>query len=420
MAKIFVDTTPLRRYPQFRRLWIGYTISQLGSQLTVVAIAYQIYRLTNSSLDVGLISLFQLGPAIIGPIFGGSLADAMDRRKLLIITNCLVASCSVGLAINSSEQHPAIWPLFFLAAVAAGFSGIDNPTRTAAMINLIDRESLVAANALRTLLQQIAYVVGPAIAGALLGGFSIATVFWVDVATFGAAIIAVITLQPSIPEGGGTKFGLRSIREGYGYLRGRQAIQGVFLADINAMVLGMPTSLFPAIGLVTFHGSAETVGLLYSASGVGAFLGASLSGWTVRIVRLGRAIIICVIVWGIGITLFGFVKIFPLALFFIAVAGGADVVSAVFRSTILQAEVPDRLRGRLTSIQTSVVQGGPRLGNTEAGVVAALSNTQISVVTGGLGCIVGMLLIGRLMPRFTAYDRNVAASERELTSGESP
>jgi MFS family permease len=412
-----MDLTPLRKFPEFRRLWIGYTISALGSQLTVVAVAYQVYTLTHSSLDVGFISLVQLGPAIIGPVFGGSLADSMDRRKLLLITNCLLASCSVALAINSSLRHPAIWPLFALAAISAGFSGIDNPTRTAAMVNLISRDLLVAANALRTLLQQIALVVGPALAGVLLGHFAISVVFWVDVATFAAAIVAVFTLSASIPEGGGTKFGVKSMKEGFGYLKGRQAIQGVFLADFNAMVLGMPTSLFPALGLVTFHGTAETVGLLYSASGVGAFLGASLSGWTIRVKRCGRAIIICVVIWGVAIAGFGLVKSLPIALILIGIAGAADIVSAVFRSTIIQTEVPDRLRGRLTSIQTSVVQGGPRLGNTEAGVVAALSNTQISIVSGGLGCIVGILLIGRFMPRLTNYDRDVAAREREIEFG---
>jgi len=408
VPKIFMDVTPLRRFPQFRRLWIGYTISQLGSQLTVVAVAYQVFRLTGSSLDVGLISFAQLFPSIIGPVFGGSLADAMDRRKLLLITNVLVGSCSVALAINSGLRHPAIWPLFVFAAISAGFSGVDNPTRTAAMVSLIDRDSLVAASALRTLMQQIAYVVGPALAGALLAVFNLSVVFWVDVATFGAAIISVFSISPSIPQGGGTKFGLDSIKEGFAYLKGRQAIQGVFIADFNAMVLGMPTALFPAIGLVHFHGNAETVGLLYSAPGVGAFLGASLSGWTTHIRRLGRAIIICVVIWGLGITAFGLVPNFALALLLIGIAGGADVVSAVFRGTILQSEVPDRLRGRLTAIQSAVVQGGPRLGNTEAGVVAALSNTQISVVSGGLGCIAGILLIGRFMPRFADYDIKLA------------
>lgn len=413
-----MDISPMRRYPQFRRLWIGYTISQLGSQLTVVAVAVQVYTLTHSSLDVGFISLAQLFPSIIGPVFGGSLADSMDRRKLLLITNVLVASCSVGLAINSGTRHPALWPLFVLAALAAGFSGIDNPTRTAAMVNLVDRNSLVAANALRTLLQQIAYVVGPALAGLLLGSVGITAVFWVDVATFGAAIASVFLLKPSIPLGGGTKFGLSSIKEGFAFLKGHQAIQGVFIADIDAMVLGMPTSLFPALGLVHFHGTAETVGFLYSASGIGAFLGATLSGWTSHVRRLGRAIIICVVVWGLGITAFGLVSNLPLALFLIAIAGGADVVSAVFRSTIIQSEVPDRLRGRLSAIQSAVVQGGPRLGNTEAGVVAAISNTQISVVSGGLGCIAGILLIGKFMPRFAAYDISTARETREEAIGE--
>ena len=404
MARLFLDISPLRRYPQFRRLWIGYVISLLGSQLTVVAVAYQIYRITGSSLDVGLVSLAQLGPAIIGPLIGGSIADAMDRRKLLIIANLLTATCSACLAVNSELSHPALWPLFFFAGIAAGFSGVDNPTRTATMVQLVDRQSLTSANALRTLSQQIAYVVGPAIAGLLLAKFGVSAVYWVDVATFGAAIVAVISLRPVIPEGGGTKFGLRSIREGFGYLKGRQAIQGCFIADLDAMVLGMPNALFPAMGLAYFHGTAQTVGYLYAAPGVGAFLAATLSGWTSRIRRPGYAVIVAIVIWGAAIAGFGLVPWLPAALALLAIAGGADVISAVFRSTIIQFEVPDRLRGRLTSMQTAVVQGGPRVGNTEAGIVAQLSNTQISVVSGGIACLVGIALMARFMPRFARYE----------------
>jgi MFS family permease len=407
-----VDTALLRRNQQFRVLWVGYAINQLGSQLSVVAIAYQIYRLTGSSVDVGLVSLAQLVPAIIGPMLGGPIADAIDRRKLLFVTNGGGALCTVALAINASVAHPAVWPLYVFAALTAGFAGADNPARTAMMIALVDRRQFVSANALRTLMQQIAYVIGPSIAGLLLAALSTSAVFWVDTVSFGAAVLAVWRLRPQTPEGGGTRFGWQSIVDGVRYLKGRQAIQGCFVADLNATILGMPTALFPAMGLHVFHGGASTVGYLYAAPGAGAFLGALLSGWTAAVRRQGRAVLIAVGIWGVALTCFGLVPLLGPALVFLAIAGWADVVSAVFRSSIIQQESTDEVRGRLSAIQSCVVQVGPRLGNGEAGLVAGLGGTQVAVVSGGIGATVGIGLIGLLMPKFTHYRAELASAAR--------
>ncbi len=405
VAKLFLDITPLRENPEYRRLWLGYAVNQLGSQLTIVAVAYQVYKLTGSSLDVGLISLAQLAPAIIGPIIGGSLADAIDRRTILLFTNVGGAACTVGLAINASVSHPAIWPLYVCGAASAAATGVDQPTRSALMLMLIKRGSFVAANALRQLLQQISLVVGPSIAGLLLAGFGVEVVFWVDVVTFGVALLTVASLNKHPPSDGGTRFGLQSVMEGFRFLRGRQAVQGCFYMDLNAMVLGMPTALFPALGVHYFHGGAAAVGYLYAAPGAGAFLAALFSGWTPRIVRQGRAVVIVVAIWGVAIAAFGLVPILWIALILLAIAGAADVLSAVFRGSIIQQEVPDRLRGRLSSIQTAVVTGGPRLGNSEAGLAAALGGNQFSVVSGGLGCIVGLAIITSLLPTFRRYEK---------------
>jgi MFS family permease len=405
VPRLFVDISPLRNSAQYRRLWFGYAVNQLGSQLTIVAVAYQVYRLTGSSLDVGLISLAQLVPAIIGPIVGGSLADAMDRRTILLFTNVGGALCTVGLAVNASLGHPGLWPLYACGALSATFSGVDQPTRNAMMLMLVDRDSFVAANALRTLLQQIALVVGPSVAGLLLAGFGIRTVFLVDVVTFVVALLTVASLHSHPPSEGGTQFGWQSVLEGFRFLRGRQAVQGCFIIDLNAMILGMPTALFPALGVHYFHGGAQAVGYLYAAPGAGSFLAALFSGWTPRIRHQGRAVVIVVGVWGLAIATFGLVHILWIALILLAVAGGADVISAVFRSSIIQQEVPDRLRGRLTSIQTAVVTGGPRLGNGEAGLVAAIGGTRFSVVSGGLGCVVGLGVIATLMPMFRRYEK---------------
>ena len=291
-----VDLEPLRRYPAFRRLWLGLAISQVGSQ-SPVAVFYQVYVMTGSSLDVGLVSLAKLGPALVGALLGGSVADAVDRRKMLVVTQIAMALCSVGLAWNSLADKPALWPIFVLAAVGAGFAGADSPARTAIMMNLVPWELFATANVLRQLLLQILLVLGPALGGLVLARFGVTAVYWIDVASFASAIGASLALPGLLPEGEITKFGLRSIVEGFHYLRGRQAIQGCFVADLNAMILGMPTALFPAIALEHFHGGPQTVGYLYAAPGVGALVGMLLSGWTARVVRPGRAVVAAIVVW---------------------------------------------------------------------------------------------------------------------------
>ena len=376
-GRLLVDLGPLRQSQAFRRLWGGYLVTTLGSQLTVVAIPYQVFKLTHSSLDVGLVGLAQITPVLAGSLFGGSIADAVDRRRLLLVTQLSLAACSVGLALNCSGGHPALWPLYALSALGSGVASIDTPTRSAVLATLVGRPMFASANALWQLLFP---------------------------ATCAVSFLAVASLPALRPPGGGTRFGLRSIAEGLRYLKGRPVLQGTFVVDLNAMVLGMPRALFPALALVRFHGGAATVGLLYAAPGAGALIGALLTGWVVMVRRQGWAVLIAVAVWGAAIAAFGLAPWLAVALVLLALAGAADVVSAVFRGTILQLEAPESLRGRLSSVHTAVVTGGPRLGDFEAGAVAAVSTPQISVVSGGLGCLVGVGIVAWLMPRFARYD----------------
>ncbi len=413
---VLVDITPLRKYPQFRRLWIGYVISLLGSQITVVASAYQIYSLTHSNVDVGLISLAQLGPALLGSLLGGPLADAMDRRRLLLCTQSGMAISSVCLALNATSHHPMIWVIFVTAAFSAGFNGCDSPTRMALMINLVDSESLAAANSIRQLLQQLSYIVGPAFAGLLLAVFGLTTAYWVDVATFGAAVVALLSVSPVPPVDGGRKFGLSSVVEGFQFLKGKRAIQGCYVADLNATILGMPTALFPAIALTKFHGGTHVLGLLYAAPNIGSFTMALFSGWTSKVIHQGRAVLISIALWGFAIVAFGYSPNLVLAVIFIACAGAADVISAVFRNLIIQREAPNQLRGRLSAIQISVINAGPRIGNVEAGTVAGLAGVTTSVVTGGFGCVLGVLMMAKFMPDFLHYRGDqTPAYERETS-----
>jgi MFS family permease len=411
-SRVLVDLGPLRKFPQFRLLWSGYVVSSLGNQLTVVAVPYQIFRITHSSLDVGLVSLAQLVPLLAGSLVGGTVADRMDRRRLLLVSQSLLASTSVGLALNAGSAHPALWPLFVCSACQAGFSGVDGPTRAAIVVSTVDRESVVGANALWQVLYQLAQIGGPAVAGVLLARFGVRPVYWFDVVSFGASLACISRLErvpPSRSKADHEPW-LSEVAGGLRYLRGHQVLQATFLVDLNAMVFGMPRALFPALGLVRFHGGAGAVGLLYAAPGVGALVGAVSTGWVAAIRRQGLAVLVAVGVWGVSITAFGLVPSFAAALALLALAGGADVVSAVFRSTILQLDAPDELLGRLQAVQTAVVTGGPRLGDLEAGAVASLAGTEVSVVSGGLACLVGLAVLSRRLPRFARFERGASGA----------
>ncbi len=312
----------MRRSRDLRRLVVGELVSVLGTQLTTVAVPFQVYQLTHSSLDVGLVSLAQLVPLIAGSLLGGSLVDAFDRRRLLMIAQVLMAACSAGLAVNA-DLGPALWPLFVLPALAAGFSGVDDAGRGAIVPNIVGRAEVSNANAIFQSLFQLGLVVGPAVAGLLLAGAGVRFVYWVDVASFGVALLAAFLLSPQPPAGAaGHRPGLRSIVEGLSFVRGRQGLQGAYLIDINAMVFGMPRALFPALATTLFGGGAMTLGFLYAAPGAGALLGAVTTGWVSRIQRQGLAVICAVITWGAAITCFGLVRWLPAALVLLAVAGG--------------------------------------------------------------------------------------------------
>jgi MFS family permease len=398
--RLLVDITPLRRSADFRWLFGGQLVSIIGSQLTVVAVPFQVFELTHSSLDVGLVSLAQLGPLVLFSLIGGAVADAYDRRKLLVIVQTLAAGTGVGLAINAASGHPKLWPLFVFSALIAGESGFVQPAYNAALPNLVEEELLPSAYALGQVLFQVGVVVGPAAAGALLASSGAQTVYWIDAASYLVCAAGALKIRPLAPAGGGQRASIRSIGEGFGYLKGRQAIQGIYLIDLNAMIFGMPRALFPALGTTVFHGGAQAVGYLYAAPGVGALIGAVTTGWVAHVRRQGRAVIVAVIVWGAAITAFGTTHWLPLALGLLAVAGWADVISAVFRNTILQMAVPDRLRGRLSSLQMAVVAGGPRVGDVEAGGMASAVDVRFSVISGGAVCIVGAFVVAAFLPGF--------------------
>jgi MFS family permease len=398
VKRVLADLTPLRRYPDFRRILAGQALSALGAQGTVVAIAYQAYRMTGSTLVVGLISLAQLGPLLAGTLWGGAVADTMDRRRLLLITLAVLTVASLGLAVNAGLARPSLWPLFLLSAVTAAFQGVQAPTERAATPMIIPIGDLPATLALQQIVYQLAAIAGPALAGLLIGTVGLRLVYWVDAATLALTWVISATLPPLVPTGGTGRAGLASIAEGLRYLKNQRLLSAIYLVDLDAMIFGMPRAVFPALALSVYGGGATTLGLLYAAPAVGALAGATLTGWVSAVRHQGRAVIVAVAGWGAAIAAFGLVRVLWLGLALLALAGAADVVSAVFRGSMLQTTVPDHLQGRLSGTYIAVVTGGPRLGDAEAGVAAAIGGPQFAVWSGGLACMVGLALVAWRAP----------------------
>ncbi len=416
MARFVVDIGPLRRYRQFRRLWLGQVVSGLGSQLTLVAVSYQAYSITHSTFVVGLIGVAQLVPLLAGALWGGTLADAVDRRRVLVITQIAMALAVGGLVANASLAHPAVWPLFVCTGLGAGLQGVDWPTRRAALPMLVADEDMTGAIALQTTVQQLALVAGPALAGVLIASIGLAPVYAMDVASFGAALAAAAALPALVPSGGGTPMSLRSMAEGFAHLRGERLLSATYLVDLNAMIFGMPRAVFPALGVELYGGGAGVVGLLYAAPGAGALLGSLVTGWCARIRHQGRAVVVCVAIWGATIAVFGVIPVLWIGLVLLALAGAADVVSAVFRQAVQQRAVPDHLQGRLSGTFFAVVAGGPRLGDAEAGVAAAIGGPQFAVWSGGLACLAGVGVLLWRIPELWRDDGGGApiSAESEL------
>lgn len=407
-----IDLRPLRR-PAYRRLWFGTSVSMIGTQLTLVAVLLQVYALTKSSFSVGLVGLFAFIGLVSVGLYGGAIADAFDRRRLALISSSALALLSCVLVLQAALDLRSVGLLYVLVLVQAALFGIDSPARQAMTPRLVDVSELPAANALTQVTMNVSFTIGPLMAGVLVAANHGS--FWlpysVDALSFGAALYALYRLPPLPPHGGGTKAGTASVVEGFRFVAGQPVLLMSFLVDIVAMVFGMPRALFPAIAGDFYGGGAATVGLLTAAIAVGAIVPVLLSGTLRHVHRHGYAVVVSIVVWGAAIAAFGFTRQLWLGLLCLAVAGAADAVSAVFRSTILQEATPDAMRGRLGGVFIVVVAGGPRLGDVESGSVAALTSVQTSVVSGGLACIAGVLVLAAAVPAFTRFDaRKLRAS----------
>jgi MFS family permease len=409
IGRILLDTAPLRLDRDYRWLWGGQVLSAMGSQITRLALPFQVYSLTGSTLAIAALTACQLIPILLFALVGGSLADAVDRRKLLLLTQAGMAACSLALVGLATMADPPLAAIFAIAFLAAGLSAIDLPTRSASVPRLVPPERLPAAIALNQLNNQAASIVGPAVAGLLLATVGLVGAYVVDVISFTATIVALLVIRPIPPLGDAARPGLAAIREGLRFARSRRPILGSFAIDLIATVFAMPTALFPVLALDVFRVGPIGLGFLAAAPAAGAFLGAIFSGWVGRVTRAGRAVVLAVLTWGLAITAFGVTALvatptaFVIGLLALALAGAADMLSAVFRNTIVQLEAPDELRGRVTSINSLVVTAGPRLGDVESALLAAVIGPAITVVVGGLLCVVGVGALTRWLPDYARH-----------------
>jgi predicted MFS family arabinose efflux permease len=398
MPSLLADITALRRHRDFRRLWFGLMVTGLGSQLTVVALAYQAFRMSHSTGVVGLIGVVALGPTLIGSLGGGSIADAVDRRRLLMLTQVFLALSSAALAANALAPEPQLWVLFVAAGVTAAFQGFDWPTRLAILPMIVPAEDMRSAYSLQSVVTNVATVVGPALAGVLIAVFGLGTVYLVDVVSYGATFMAAALLPSLPPAGGGTSPSLRSVVDGLRFLRTQRLLAATFVLDLNAMVFGMPKAVFPALGTGLFKGGAATVGLLYAAPGAGSLIASMVSGWVVYIRSLGRALVFCMLIWGVAITAFGLIPVLWVGLTLLAIAGGSDIIGGMFRMSILHKSTPEHLQGRLGGVFYAAAVSGNRLGDGESGLAAAIGGPQFAVWSGGLACIAGTIVLAWRIP----------------------
>ena len=404
LHSLSLDWRPLRESPDFRLLMIGAFITGLGTQAALVALPYQVFIITRSAFQTGLIGLAELIPLVAASLWAGAIADRMDRRRLLILCQIALVAISAALAVAAFAGTPPVWLLYILAGLAAGASSVERVARTAIVPNTVPPERLRAALSMSFGLFQLTAVVGPALGGILIAAFSIGTAYVVDAVSCLGMVLAAWLMSAQPPIGARREPVLRSIREGLGFVRRSQALIGSFVIDLAAMTFGMPRALFPVLSVETFHAGAKGTGLLTAAVSLGATVAALTTGWLTTARFLGRIVLGAVAVWGLAIAAGGLMtNIWAAALLF-CVAGAADSVSAVCRTTISQSVTPDHVRGRMSSVFSLVVASGPRLGDIESGSVAAVTTPKFSVVSGGLACVASCVLVGILLPQFTAYD----------------
>ena len=426
--KLLADTAPLR-HPDYRRLWTSGIVTMIGAQLTVVAVPQQIFQITGSSGYVGLAGLFGLVPLIVFGLWGGALADVMDRRKLLLITNTGTGVTALAFWVQAAAGARNVWIVLGLFAVQQAFFAVNQPTRSAAIPRLLPPEQLAAANSLSMTVMQFGAIAGPVLAGVLIPVVGLSTLYLIDSIALLATLWAVWKLPALPPTGTARRAGFRTVLDGFVYLATQRILLASFAVDVIAMVFGMPRALFPQIAQETFGDPATggvALGLLFASMSAGAVLGGVFSGWIPRIRRQGLAVVICIALWGLAMVGFGLAVGFTghglglgfglgLALGCSAFGGAVDMISAALRMTMLQSVATDEMRGRLQGVFIVIVAGGPRIGDVAHGFAAASLGTAVAAAGGGVLVVIGVVVAAVIFPAFIRY--RVGRSHAEALTG---
>lgn len=403
-----MDVSPWRESRDFRLLFTAGTVFYLGGMVSYVAIPFQIYHLTGSNFMVGAIGLVELVPLIVFGLYGGALADHVDRRKLLVLTGIAQAVITAALGANAFARDPSIPLIFVLAGLLAASSSMQRPSREALEPRTVRHDQITAANALTSFGMQMGVLVGPLIGGLLVAYVGIGWCFVVDVVGLIIATVLFAAMRPYPHSGDTTPPSLKGIGEGITYALSRRDLLGTYVVDLAAMFLAIPVVLFPALAAEVFA-RPELLGLLYSAETVGALVATALSGWTSRVHHHGRAIVVAAALYGGFIALAGLAPTIWVAMGFLAIAGAADMISAVFRATVWNSTIPDHMRGRLAGIEMLSYSVGPMGGQVRAGFIADAWSVRGSVVSGGLAAVGGVLLTGAALRDFWSYDSRTDA-----------
>ncbi|WP_246178773.1 MFS transporter [Actinomadura decatromicini] len=404
-----IDTRPLSSGP-YRRLWLGQGVSFIGFQVTAVAVPVQVYDMTRSSFWVGVVGFVNLVPLIVFGLWGGAVADHMDRRRLLLVSSYVMWAGTFLLLVPALlGVHSLVLIMVAVAVQAVGVS-VSSPTRSAMIPRLVDAPLVPAANTLNFTVMQGGGLAGPLFAGVIISHWSYAVAYALDAVLFTFVLYAALRLPPMPPLGelAGTP-GLRSVFDGLRYLSAQPVLMMSFVVDIIAMAIAMPRALFPEVADTKFGGEGA-VGYLFAAIAIGALLGGMSSGWIGRVRKQGIALIVSIVVWGLAVAASGLAGQLWLAVALLAVGGAADLVSAVFRQSMLQTYAPDEMRGRLQGVFTVVVAGGPRLGDVRAGATASVAGATASWVGGGLACAALVVVAGFAVPALLRYDTRTAGT----------
>jgi len=398
---MWIDLRPLKRNRDFRYAYIGQFISFFGTMMSWVALPYQIYHLTNSTLAVGLLGVIELVPLLLTAFIGGALADVLDRRKLLIRAEMGMAIGCLGLVINAMIPHPQLWIVYLIAAILSGLSGLHRPSLDALMPRLVSHEEIQATSVLAMFRSTVGMIGGPAVAGVCIASLGLAWTFAFDFLTFLFSIAALMQVKSMVQSENQERPSLKSVVVAIKYAISRQELMGTYVIDFVAMVFAMPNALFPAMAVML--GGTKALGWLYTAPAIGALIITVFSAWTKKVKRHGAAVAIAAILWGSSIACVGLFNHLFMIVFFLILAGAADCVSGIFRTTIWNETIPDKLRGRMASLEMVSYMSGPLLGSAQVGFLASMTGTQISILIGGILCVVAVCLSVFLLPSFWRY-----------------